>query len=474
MFEIGKAVEPPAARAEYAHASFVLILRVLQMLLAWELLHEPPTEAALLEVLAHLGAHATTPDAGGGRQTFGSQAPDAAAPAAKAETCARAFDFFEALRHELESPRALAEILDVQRTVLAMQRRLAPRAAAEWQRFAVLAAGAEDILRRPEPPAKEDRLGAPAIKTILECQAQHTDGPRELIRSCAEDWLPSLEDDPKAEPPEEQPVLTIKTAPHYLKVMFGLLRTECTKLGLPAPAARLEARALEETYRGFDAAAVSVELLELIELYSSLAQSMRGKHQSSAAVMSTVIRESAAFMLWFNARVLPFIASQFMAQHTEMIAMLKALQPTTRMLQSLCVDVKSKLQTSSLIPATKLKRELENLLFKVKVMLQQNNCREAFWVGNLKHKNTVGDEVGSQMQVELGGKKKAREKKAGSDEEDEPEGDDEEEAGGKPAASRRAAQQVEDIGQDSAAEEELEEEEEEEDGDQDEDEDEDE
>ena len=26
-------------------------------------------------------------------------------------------------------------------------------------------------------------------------------------------------------------------------------------------------------------------------------------------------------------------------------------------------------------------------------MLQQNNCREAFWVGNLKHKNTVGVEV---------------------------------------------------------------------------------
>jgi len=36
---------------------------------------------------------------------------------------------------------------------------------------------------------------------------------------CADEWLPALDEDPKAEPPEEQPFLSHRTAPHYLKVI---------------------------------------------------------------------------------------------------------------------------------------------------------------------------------------------------------------------------------------------------------------
>ena len=38
-----------------------------------------------------------------------------------------------------------------------------------------------------------------------------------------------------------------------------------------------------------------------------------------------------------------------------------------------------------------LKKELEAILFKVRVMLSAHGCTEGFWMGNLKHKNVAGE-----------------------------------------------------------------------------------
>lgn len=37
------------------------------------------------------------------------------------------------------------------------------------------------------------------------------------------------------------------------------------------------------------------------------------------------------------------------------------------------------------------------LLYKVKAALAANKCSSGFWVGNLKNKNLVGDEILSQV-----------------------------------------------------------------------------
>jgi len=426
-FEGSELSESRAARGEFTHSSFVLMLRVLQELLAWDQLRDAAAEADLLDVLAYFGSHGS----------LSSQAPPSAAAAAasgraKAETCAGAFDFFETLRQGVGSASLLAEILDVQAAIVKLQGRLTKAVPTPAQRQAKLAECAEHILLRPDGRLKGDKLLAPTLKTILECQAAHTDKPRELIRTCAEEWLSSLEDDPKADPPEEQPFLSLKTAPQYLRTMFGLLRRECAALdgGTKAPL---------EDHADLSAAAVTAELKELVELFSSLAQAMRGTHISSINIVT--LRESAVFLAWFNSRALPFISSQFIGQHGEMITLLKAIQPTTRMLQALCVDVKARLETGCLTPASTLKRELESLVLQVKVMLQKNGCREAFWVGNLKHKNSSGVEVSSQMYVEAKKglkkagtpkKKKKVKKKKADDDEDEPvdvDADDEEEDG---------------------------------------------
>ena len=165
-------------------------------------------------MLAYFGSHGS----------LSSQAPPSAAAAAasgraKAETCAGAFDFFETLRQGVGSASLLAEILDVQAAIVKLQGRLTKAVPTPAQRQAKLAECAEHILLRPDGRLKGDKLLAPTLKTILECQAAHTDKPRELIRTCAEEWLSSLEDDPKADPRSSpsspSPPLHHKRYTHY-------------------------------------------------------------------------------------------------------------------------------------------------------------------------------------------------------------------------------------------------------------------
>ena len=47
-----------------------------------------------------------------------------------------------------------------------------------------------------------------------------------------------------------------------------------------------------------------------------------------------------------------------------------------------------------------LKKTLELLVCRVKAMLILNNCREAFWLGNLKNRDLQGEEIISQNSQE--------------------------------------------------------------------------
>ncbi|KAI3775780.1 hypothetical protein L1987_45533 [Smallanthus sonchifolius] len=72
----------------------------------------------------------------------------------------------------------------------------------------------------------------------------------------------------------------------------------------------------------------------------------------------------------------------------------------TRTIQTLCSEAKGLKQTSitSKIPATK--RSLERFLFRVKALLHSSSSGFTFWMGNLKHKNLIGQVVSSQAYVD--------------------------------------------------------------------------
>ena len=134
---------------------------------------------------------------------------------------------------------------------------------------------------------------------------------------------------------------------------------------------------------------------------------------------------SASFISTINKRALPMMSQFFRPLTGQITALLKSLQPATRLLQVHCTMVKVQQQLAALTPAAQLKRELEGLIFQVKVMLQANDVREGFWMGNLKHKDLQGKETSSQMAVPPPKPKPAKKRKLKGVADDEDKGGEE-------------------------------------------------
>ena len=82
-------------------------------------------------------------------------------------------------------------------------------------------------------------------------------------------------------------------------------------------------------------------------------------------MVAVAVKHSAAILKAFNSRAIPFLSAYFRPLYKEVIDLLKHLQPSTRLLQSHCSQIKEKMLISALKPVAALKKELEGLLFKV-------------------------------------------------------------------------------------------------------------
>ena len=172
------------------------------------------------------------------------------------------------------------------------------------------------------------------------------------------------------------------------------------------------------------AAELVERLHELTECFVQLVKSTRDmdfkKNDGTSTTVGRALNKqaivaSSRFIGMVNKQALPLMSAHFTPLSTQVCAVLKALQPATRLLQVHCTMVKERLQTAALQPAAVLKRELEALVFQVKLLLKVNHVHEGFWMGNLKHKTISGQEVSSQMMAEEPAPKEGRKRK-GSEE----------------------------------------------------------
>lgn len=99
-------------------------------------------------------------------------------------------------------------------------------------------------------------------------------------------------------------------------------------------------------------------------------------------------------------KVFEFLQTQIQMHNELIIQLVKELQKATRTLQTLCSEAKGLKQTAvtSKIPATK--RSLERFLFHVKGLLHTTSSGCSFWMGNLKHKDLMGQVVSSQAYID--------------------------------------------------------------------------
>ncbi|KAJ0027301.1 hypothetical protein Pint_36585 [Pistacia integerrima] len=95
-----------------------------------------------------------------------------------------------------------------------------------------------------------------------------------------------------------------------------------------------------------------------------------------------------------------FLQVHFQTHNEITIQLVKELQKATRTIQILCSEAKGLKQTviTSKIPSTK--RSMERFLFRVKALLHTSSSGCTFWMGNLKHKDLMGQVVSSQAYVD--------------------------------------------------------------------------
>ncbi len=89
-------------------------------------------------------------------------------------------------------------------------------------------------------------------------------------------------------------------------------------------------------------------------------------------------------------------------QRNAALGLLRQLQQCTRSLQVICAHLKystlskrSSSSNNSSIPV--LRKALESLILRVGAAVARCGCSEAFWVGNLKHRDLEGEELSSQV-----------------------------------------------------------------------------
>ncbi|CAH8661802.1 unnamed protein product [Schistosoma rodhaini] len=117
------------------------------------------------------------------------------------------------------------------------------------------------------------------------------------------------------------------------------------------------------------------------------------KSNSIIHLLPTVMRTGRLFLQLLLKGAMPLLNNLFRHRGVEVTTFLKNTQQLTRFLQRICNHAKTyrDSQLTNQIPATR--RCLETFVYKVKVMLSQNRCLEAFWLGTLKNRDLHGTDL---------------------------------------------------------------------------------
>ncbi|KAG0083304.1 Fanconi anemia group D2 protein [Podila epicladia] len=139
--------------------------------------------------------------------------------------------------------------------------------------------------------------------------------------------------------------------------------------------------------------------MKLAQCFQDLAGYVKSNDKKD--VLSVTLKHSKTFMEQFIKRVIPFLGVHFKG-HQDPVARIfrHHLQPATRSLQNVCSHAKASKEQILMSMVPSIKKTMEFLIFQVKLMLETNDARVAFWVGNLKHRNLAGEEISSQLPVE--------------------------------------------------------------------------
>ncbi|KAJ1900527.1 Fanconi anemia group D2 protein [Kickxella alabastrina] len=95
--------------------------------------------------------------------------------------------------------------------------------------------------------------------------------------------------------------------------------------------------------------------------------------------------------------IMPTMDSLFLLHSESILAIFSRIQKSTRILQNICNHSKVAKDTKLQQVVPQIKRRLEQMVFLVVAFMENNCCREAVNLGNLKHRDIRGQVVSSQI-----------------------------------------------------------------------------
>eukprot|EP00698_Gefionella_okellyi_P000673 TRINITY_DN10600_c0_g1_i2.p1 TRINITY_DN10600_c0_g1~~TRINITY_DN10600_c0_g1_i2.p1 ORF type:complete len:276 (-),score=90.64 TRINITY_DN10600_c0_g1_i2:26-853(-) len=222
-------------------------------------------------------------------------------------------------------------------------------------------------------------LGADAVELLLKNHFAFALKPVLRIERLVEAVLKPFIADGMITSTDEMTVLNKKTFPKFYQAAFDSLAAQLNKIDFAEGHPRIV----------FQQIARCVALLEaLVDMI---------KVCDAPPVLATTLRSGRVFMDSFLRHCMPLMTKNFGQHRDTILLILATLQKSTRPMQNLCNHAKGKGDAKLTAQVPFVKKLLESILLRVKSMLADNQSLQAFWVGNLKHKNLQGREVASQL-----------------------------------------------------------------------------
>ncbi|XP_076972690.1 Fanconi anemia group D2 protein isoform X3 [Tamandua tetradactyla] len=260
---------------------------------------------------------------------------------------------------------------------------------AATQRREKIASLARQFLCRVWPNGEKEKSNIcnDQLHSLLCIYLEHTDSVLKAIEEIAGIGVPELINSPKDASSSTFPTLTRHTFVIFFHVMMAEL--EKTVKGLQAGTAADSQKVHEEKLLHWNMAVRDFSILiNLIKVFDS------------RPVLHVCLKYGRQFVETFLKQCMPLLDFSFRKHREDVLSLLETFQLDTRLLHHLCGHSKihQDMRLTKHVPL--LKKTLELLVCRVKAMLILNNCREAFWLGNLKNRDLQGEEIMSQNSQE--------------------------------------------------------------------------
>uniref|UniRef100_A0A8C8Z9W2 FA complementation group D2 n=1 Tax=Prolemur simus TaxID=1328070 RepID=A0A8C8Z9W2_PROSS len=287
------------------------------------------------------------------------------------ELLSQSFHYLQNFHHSIPSFQCAFYLIRLLMVIL-------EKSTAPAQNKEKIASLARQFLCRVWPSGEEkNNISSDQLHALLCIYLEHTGSVLKAIEEIAGVGVPELINSPKAASASTFPTLSRHTFVIFFRVMMAEL--EKTVRGLQAGTAA-------DSQQEQDSALVSC--LSPLQVFDS------------RPVLHVCLKYGRLFVEAFLKQCMPLLDFSFRKHREDVLSLLETFQLDTRLLHHLCGHSKihQDMRLTKHVPL--LKKTLELLVCRVKAMLILNNCREAFWLGNLKNRDLQGEEIISQNSQE--------------------------------------------------------------------------